>query len=106
MYRLSKNILFSLLFISLLSFAAEAAEKFVVRVDGLSCAYCAYSLEKNLQKLDGVEKVEINLKDGVATLQLKEGAVLKEEVVEKTVKDAGFTPRSVKKVEQKNRNDE
>lgn len=105
MFRIVQKILFALLLVPLLTVTSLAGEKVVVRVDGLSCAYCAYSLEKNLQKLDGVEKVEINLEEGIATLQLKEGAVLKAEVVEKTVKDSGFTPRSVKKVEETKRDD-
>jgi len=83
--------------VSLLVMQANAQEKLVVRVDGLSCAYCAYSLEKSLQKIDGVDKISINLKEGTATLTLKEGVSIKDEVIEKTVKDSGFTPRSVKR---------
>jgi len=76
---------------------ARAQDTLVVRVDGLSCAYCAYSLEKKLQELDGVDKIGINLKDGTATLTLKEGVAIKDKIIEKTVKESGFTPRSVKK---------
>lgn len=75
-----------------------AAEKVSVRVDGLSCAFCAYSLEKNLKEIEGVEKVEINLKDGIAVLTLKEDAVLDDEMIKKRVEDSGFTPREVKRI--------
>lgn len=81
----------------LLVVQVNAQEKLIVRVDGLSCAYCAYSLEKKLQELDGVQKIDINLKAGTATLTLKEGVSIKDEVIEKTVKASGFTPRSVKR---------
>ncbi len=75
----------------------NAQEKIMVRVDGLSCAFCAYGLEKNLKELQGVEKVEINLKDGIATVIVKEGKSISDEIINNTVKDSGFTPRSIKK---------
>lgn len=87
----------ALLFVT--SFRVHAQEKLVVRVDGLSCAFCAYSLEKNLKELKGVKNVEINLKEGTATLTVHQGTEMKEEVIKQTVKDSGFTPRSVKKLE-------
>jgi len=92
-----RSLIFALGMFPFLVLQAKAQEKLVVRVDGLSCAYCAYSLEKKLQELDGVEKIDINLKEGTATLTLKEGVSIKDEVIEKTVKDSGFTPRSVKR---------
>jgi mercuric ion binding protein len=92
-----KSLILAFGIFPLLVLQANAQEKLVVRVDGLSCAYCAYSLEKALQKIDGVDKININLKEGTATLTLKEGVSIKDEVIEKTVKDSGFTPRSVKR---------
>lgn len=72
-----------------------AGEEISVRVDGLSCAYCAYSLEKNLKELKGVEKVEINLKEGIALLTLKDGETIEDETIKQRVKDSGFTPRDI-----------
>lgn len=73
----------------------QAAEKLVVRVDGLSCAFCAYTLEENLKDLEGVKEVEINLKEGTASLRLVEGKNLTDEVINRAVEDSGFTPRSI-----------
>lgn len=79
------------------SFLLEAKEKIAIRVDGLSCAFCAYGLENNLKELEGVEKVEINLKDGIASLILKEGKDITDKTLRKVVKDSGFTPREIKR---------
>ena len=75
----------------------QAKEKIVVRVDGLSCAFCAYGLEKNLKELEDVEKVEINLKDGTASLTVKEGKFITDDMIRNTVKNSGFTPREIKR---------
>lgn len=93
----TKTILVTTVLLFVTNFRVHGQEKLVVRVDGLSCAYCAYSLEKKLQDLDGVDKISINLKEGTVTLILKEGVTIKDEVIEKAVKESGFTPRSVKK---------
>ncbi len=77
--------------------SAEGTEKIVIRVDGLSCPFCALGLEKNLKKIDGVTNVTIKLEKGIATLELKEGANPSDEEITKRVKDAGFTPREIKR---------
>lgn len=71
-------------------------EKITIRVDGLSCPFCAYGLEKKLKSIEGVDKLEIKVNDGLAILYLKEGAEIPESVLRKKVKEAGFTPREIK----------
>ncbi len=66
-----------------------------VRVDGLSCPFCAYSLEKKLKEVDGVENLVINVDEGVATFGLAEGQGADFDVLAKVVKKAGFTPRGI-----------
>lgn len=94
------NLMFSLLtaaaLISGASINASAqVETATVKLDGLSCAFCAYGLEKRLKKVEGVEKVEIKVDQGTANLTLKKGKTLSIEAVEKAVKDGGFTPREI-----------
>jgi mercuric ion binding protein len=96
----TKTILLATVLLFITNFRAHAQEKLAVRVDGLSCAFCAYSLEKNLKELSGVKNVEINVKEGTATLTLDDGVEIKDEVIKQTVKDSGFTPKSVKKVKE------
>lgn len=66
-----------------------------VRVDGLSCPFCAYGLEKKLLEIDGVKSVEISIDDGEALLTLDRDAEIAEETIKKEVKKAGFTPREI-----------
>ncbi len=70
-------------------------EKVQIQVDGLACPFCAYGLEKKLKKVEGVGKVEINVKNGIATLQNKKGKSIAVEDLESVVKKAGFTPREI-----------
>ena len=93
-------ILASILMLSLTALVAtpaEGTEKIIIRVDGLSCPFCALGLEKNLKKIDGVTYVTIKLEKGIATLELKEGANPSDEEITKQVKNAGFTPREIEK---------
>ena len=66
-----------------------------VRVDGLSCPFCAYGLEKKLKSIDGVEKLVIKVNDGLAILTYKDGAKIDKDVIAKKVKEAGFTPGEI-----------
>ena len=44
------------------SVAALAADKhYVLGVDGLACPFCAYGIEKRLNKVDGVTGVEVDV---------------------------------------------
>ncbi|MDA0350220.1 MAG: heavy-metal-associated domain-containing protein, partial [Verrucomicrobia bacterium] len=37
-----------------------------IAVDGLGCPFCVYGIEKQLKHIDGVKKVDIELKTGLA----------------------------------------
>lgn len=97
------NILRLLLMIGLLLVApftnihAEAynTPSAMIQVDGLSCPFCAYGLEKHLKKIDGVENVKIYMKDGNATVTLKPGATVDDSTLIEAVKKAGFTARGI-----------
>lgn len=67
----------------------------VVKVDGLACPFCAYGLEKKLKRIEGVEKVEINVKGGTTALRTKPGRTLDLDEVAKAVREGGFTPRTL-----------
>ncbi len=67
-----------------------------VRVDGLSCPFCAYGLEKKLKKLEGAKNLQISLENGMATFEVPTNKKPEKAKVEKIVTDAGFTPREIK----------
>jgi len=71
--------------------AALKGEKIGVRVDGLSCAFCAFSLEKKLKEIKNVESADINVTDGVVYLILKKGTSVTEEQIKEKVDESGFT---------------
>jgi len=66
-----------------------------IAVDGLSCPFCAYGLEKHLKKVAGVEGVEINMKSGKAIVRLKPGMQVDDGALKAAVKKAGFTARGI-----------
>ena len=68
----------------------QAPRQIQVTILGMSCPFCTYGVQQKLRKLEGVEKLEVVLETGLATLQLRDGADLSNELLRKTVKDAGF----------------
>ena len=72
-----------------------AEQKVRVRVDGLSCPFCAYGLEKKLLEIEGVKAVKISIDDGEALLTLDKDTEIATETIKKEVKKAGFTPREI-----------
>ncbi|VAW72292.1 hypothetical protein MNBD_GAMMA12-1696 [hydrothermal vent metagenome] len=69
--------------------------RYLMRVDGLACPYCAYGIEKKLKKVSGLSNIKVDLKKGVVTVDASKGTVLEEAKMKKLFKDAGFTYRSM-----------
>ncbi len=63
-------------------------------VDGLACPFCAYGIEKKLSAIDGVEKMEVDIRSGQVIVTMTEGASLSEDRARQAVNDAGFTLRA------------
>jgi len=68
----------------------------IIQVDGLSCPFCAYGLEKNLKKVSGVGNVDINMKTGKATVELEPGSKVGDNELRQAVEKAGFTAREIR----------
>ncbi len=75
---------------------AAAGEKadYAIGVDGLACPFCAYGIEKQLNRIAGVETVSTDIKSGTVTVTMEEGVTLEEVAATKAVEDAGFTLRT------------
>jgi len=69
-----------------------------VEVNGLSCPFCAYGLEKNLKSIPNIEKISIDVEEAFVTLIIKEGQFVFEKDIKKKVKDAGFTAGDIKEI--------
>ncbi len=72
-----------------------AGSEYRMRVDGLACPYCAYGIEKKLKAIDGVGKIDVDLKAGLVTVDVDKGATLTEPQMKTLFRDAGFTYRSM-----------
>lgn len=97
------KILGSILFALLLWIAVAGAEEgkpvYKVYVDGLSCPFCTYGIEKKFSKVQGVEKIDIDLKSGTTLITMASGKTLDEALARKTVEAAGFTLRDFEQVQ-------
>jgi len=78
------------------AFAAGAiAQTATIGVDGLSCPFCAYGLEKNLKKVNGIGSVKIDIKTGKVIVVLEQDAKVEDKALRQAVKKAGFTARDI-----------
>jgi copper chaperone CopZ len=90
MKKLILIIVFTLFSISLV----YAGTEYQLGVDGVACPFCVYGIEKQLSKLEGIERIETDIEKSLVLLIMKEGFVLNESSVNETVTKAGFSLRS------------
>jgi len=69
-----------------------------VGVNGLACPFCAYGIEKKLRKIEVIENLFVNIKNGTIDLKIKKGTTLSEENIRQVVDEAGFEVRSIEYV--------
>jgi len=67
----------------------------VLRVDGMSCPFCAYGLEKRLLKIEAIEALVIRVSDGEVRIRVADGATVSDEELDDAVKRAGFSLREI-----------
>ena len=77
-----------------LSTAAFAAEQQAVdiKVTGLACPFCAYSVEKSIKKLPGVNCVQVDLANGEVRIGMRAEQAVDLEQIREAIVNAGFTP--------------
>lgn len=95
--RIPSVLLAGMVAIALLSDHANAQETttrdYTLKVDGLACPFCAYGIEKQLNKIEGIENIDIDIETGTITLTTTGGATIEEPTARKAVEAAGFTLR-------------
>ncbi len=92
---MKKMIMMVLLALAWNTAVLAAGTQYLMRVDGLACPYCAYGIEKKLNQVEGVEKIDVDLNKGLVTVNVADGVKLSEEQMTQLFKDAGFTYRSM-----------
>ncbi|MFB3060661.1 MAG: heavy-metal-associated domain-containing protein, partial [Candidatus Binatia bacterium] len=73
----------------------DSPQQIIVRVDGASCPFCAFGLEKRLGRIEGVADVKLEMKAGKVIVTLEESATVSEQALREAVDEAGFTPREI-----------
>jgi len=74
-----------------LAFAAQT--QYRLQVDGLACPFCAYGIEKQLTRSDGVKDITVDINAGTVTVTMADGTKMTKEKASQIVEDAGFTLR-------------
>ena len=94
------SLLSQILLLSLIAFVVAPSAQAEIRsatvaVDGMSCPFCAYGIEKRLKKVEGVRSVDISTKQGTARLVAKDEESIAVDQIPGAVKKAGFTPGGI-----------
>lgn len=89
-----KKIAIVLISVIWLSTTAWAAEHEVVNISvtGLACPFCAYSVEKSLSKLPGVDSVAVDLAANRVQIVMHAEHTADLEQIKQAIVNAGFTP--------------
>ena len=77
--------------------AGDAESVYILEADGLACPFCAYGIEKQLSRIDGVESVSTDIKSGTIIVTVQAGVALAESEARQAVENAGFTMRGFKR---------
>jgi len=64
-------------------------KKTEIKVSGMTCASCATTIEKSLNKIDGVSSAQVNLASELASVEF-DPSIVKLADLEKAVNDAGY----------------
>jgi len=92
--KLAKKMILIIFLLGISPTLAQSSEV-KVRVDGLSCPFCAYGLEKKLNDLDGVESINIDFEEGLVLMLVTDSENISEEEIRTKIEEAGFTPREI-----------
>lgn len=77
--------------------AGEDQAVYTLQADGLACPFCAYGIEKQITRIEGVESVETDVKSGTIVITMKPGTTLDEADAKRAVEAAGFTMREFRR---------
>ncbi len=94
---INKLLVFLLIFFAFSNIEISAQEKnegreyLKIEVNGLSCPFCAYGLEKKLRNgIKDLQDLQIDFKKGFVSFSFVKGNKPEEETLQKIVSDAGF----------------
>lgn len=96
-----KIIFLMLLMVGSIAFAADEAKshRYQVKIDGMVCNFCVESIKIRLKKNSEVKDVEIVLAKKLVTITTNPGQDLSEDKIKESIRDTGYTPEDLKKLE-------
>ena len=65
----------------------------IIMIEGMQCNHCKMSVEKALNKLDGVIKVEVNLENKKAVIESEKE--IDNEKIKSEITEAGFEVKDI-----------
>jgi len=74
---------------------AAEVEQVDIAVQGMSCPFCVYNVEKKLRALPGVERADVDLGKGQAHVVMRPGMRVETDRLRQAIVDAGFTPGAI-----------
>ena len=74
---------------------AIAQQNYVIKIDGMTCKFCAHNVKKHLKNIDGVVDVSVDQDKGLATLSVKPGTQLTDEQLKGKIAEAGYNYRGM-----------
>lgn len=77
------------------SSASAAVESYTIGVDGMACPFCAYGIEKKLKEIEGVQSLEIRIKEDEVDVVAAEEETPTPSDLERAIQKAGFEIRSL-----------
>lgn len=69
-------------------------EKKTIYIDGMQCNHCKMTVEKALGSIDGIKKVEVNLENKNAIIELEKD--VNDNEIKEFIENAGFTVKEIK----------
>ena len=76
--------------------ATAQGQNLVVKINGMSCSFCAEKVQKNFTARAEVKEATVNLETKEVSVILEEGQTLDETTVAQLITDAGFDFQGIK----------
>ena len=89
---LTKSILVLIITLSFLQPAIAQVQGVEMQVNGMTCPFCVYGIEKKLEAVEEVQSVSSNLKRGTIFIELKNNKPINIGRLNEAIHESGFTP--------------
>ncbi|MDX2094655.1 MAG: heavy metal-associated domain-containing protein [Alphaproteobacteria bacterium] len=77
--------------------AVAADVQYDLRIDGITCPFCVATSASALEKMEGVKKVDVNLKEGILRVCADEKTSFSDAQLKELFAKKGFTYRGMDK---------